>query len=84
MKKGLFFKKPVDILLSIRDGNIISKVANKVGTTYAHTNHICHKFEEEGIITLEPKGRSSVIRLTEKGRILQNYLRKMVGVLKNV
>lgn len=79
--KNIFTRKSVDVLIGIEDGYYLNKLSRKVPTAYAYVNHICHRFEEEGILTLELRGRNSIIKLTKKGRILQKHFKEMMGDL---
>ena len=78
--KKIFCFKPVDIFLSIEDLDYINKITKKTGLTYSHVYKTMNIFEKEKLIETKIWGRQRVIKLTQKGKVLQ----KLLGVFEDV
>ena len=63
-------KKPVKLLLSVKNGNApkyVSILAKETDCTYSHTVKLLDMFRNLGIVEFEKEGRIKYVRLTQDG-----------------
>lgn len=66
------------VILEINDEcNYPSKIGRKVGASSSHILNVTDKLEENKIISKEKVGRKSLLKLTEKGKEIQELLIKL-------
>lgn len=83
MQKNIFFRRGTDILLLV-DGRLNKgDIAFVTRTMYNHVHQILKKFEQEGIVSSELKGREREITLTKKGAGIKKSLLEMIKLLEN-
>lgn len=73
--------KPCAALVLLKDNAQAwypSKLAKNAGLTYVHTTKLLTKFEKAGLVKFEPKGRTKIITLTEKGVLLAKLLEDVI------
>ncbi|HLC45490.1 MAG TPA: winged helix DNA-binding protein [archaeon] len=81
----LLRSKPVNALVSLRDKGktwYASLVAKKIDCTYPHTIKILKEFERAGFVSEEHKGRTNILRLTDKGEEVAKTLETLLRQLK--
>jgi len=62
--------KPCRILTLLRDTESswhLSKIAKSSETTYVYVTKLISGLQKAGIVTIEPKGKKRMVRLTERG-----------------
>ncbi len=86
MKEEIFFRrKPTLILLTLyldETAKYGSKLSKKTDCTYSHTVKILKAFEKLKLIEFEKKGRKKMIKLTNKGKEIAEYIKKVKDLLK--
>lgn len=63
-------KKPADLLIELRrsdSGNYASALSSSADVTYSHTVKCLQRFESQGLVRFERKGRRKEVLLTEDG-----------------
>jgi predicted transcriptional regulator len=80
---NLFFRAPPYILMNIDDGLSTADVAKKSKMTYSHTNKVIHTFNYLNLIYITKKGSRNVITLSNKGKQVQDYFKKIVEVIED-
>ena len=69
--------------MSISDEKNIWETTKKCNDiTYWYSSLLTQQFKESGLITKEEKGRTKLIRLTEKGEELQKLFNKLLRQLR--
>jgi predicted transcriptional regulator len=71
----LIKSKTASILVALKDPNLnwhLSKIARETKTTYVFVTHMVKLFNQEGLVSLEVKGKKKIVKLTEKGVKLAN------------
>lgn len=80
----LFKKKPMLILTTLlldekaRYGTVLAK---KTDCTYSHTVKILNTLNKLKLIEFEKRGRIKLIKLTNKGRQVAEYVRKIESLV---
>lgn len=76
--------KPCRIMMLLREPDSVwhlSKLAKGSDTTYVYVTKLMSELSKNGIVTIEPKGKKRIVRLTDKGARVANAifeLRKML------
>lgn len=81
MKNLLLRPKPCAILTLLKDGTqewYPSKLAKNAGASYVYTTNLLSKFEKEGIVVFERKGKTKTVKLTEKGTSLSSSIEELI------
>ena len=80
----MFRPKVLKLFLLIDDSKkcYSSILAKKVDFTYSHAVKTIIKFVESDLVVMEKKGRMQMLRLTKKGKELQNYLAKAYDIME--
>jgi predicted transcriptional regulator len=63
-------EKPSRVLLVLKDQNSqwhLSKIARETGTSYVYVTKFVSSLARKGFVTIEPKGKLRLVKLTEKG-----------------
>ncbi|MBI5046142.1 hypothetical protein HZC07_00215 [Candidatus Micrarchaeota archaeon] len=83
----IFLKdKPSRILLILKDTNAqwhLSKIARDTGTTYVYVTKFITLLRQKELVSIEPKGKKRIVKLTEKGFEVANLvdeLKKKLGI----
>ncbi|MFH0885389.1 MAG: hypothetical protein V1861_06800 [Candidatus Micrarchaeota archaeon] len=74
--------KPCRILVLLRDSETnwhLSKLARGSDTTYVYVTKLVSNFQKSGLVTIEPKGKKRIVKLTDKGM----RVAKSIEELKN-
>lgn len=83
--RELFIReKPVRLLIEInnpRTENYASEMSKSIDCTYSHAVRVIQRFEENGLVETEEKGRKKNIFLTDKGKEIAKSLSKTLNVL---
>jgi predicted transcriptional regulator len=69
--------KPCRIMTLLRDTESswhLSRIAKSSETTYVYVTKLVSEFEKNGLVTIEPKGKKRIVRLTEKGMRVANAI----------
>lgn len=74
-----FRKSPIEVLFRIKREGYTRQpdIYRGKEITFSHALKLIHRFEQGNIITREKVGREHRIRLTEKGKQLQDHLFKV-------
>lgn len=82
---GVFFRtKPAMTLVALRKSTrnrYGSVLAKEVDCTYSHAVKILQEMERARLVDFEKQGRIKVIRLTENGNKIAEYIEKIRGLL---
>ena len=76
--------KPCRIMMLLREPDSVwhlSKLAKGSDTTYVYVTKLMSELSKNGVVTIEPKGKKRIVRLTDKGARVANAifeLRKML------
>lgn len=62
---------------------IVSQVAKRIDTTYAHACKLISKLEDMGYVTSDPQGRKKYLELTERGQEKAGDLEKLLDLQDN-
>jgi DNA-binding MarR family transcriptional regulator len=84
----MFLKmKPCKALFAVQNledsETYISKISEKIDSTYAHTVKIIERFRDMGLVDSEKEGRKKMLTLTEKGSTLAEDLRPFIDDLQD-
>lgn len=83
---NIFFrKKPSLMLVSLLEegkGKYGSLLAKQVDCTYSHAVKILQNLQKLSLVTFEKKGRIKIIKLTDRGRDIGEYIKKIIDRLK--
>lgn len=80
-----FRKKPALILMALRKSvrtRYGSLLAKEVDCTYSHAVKILQSLEKYNLVAFEKKGRIKLIKLTNKGQEVADYVQKIKDILK--
>ena len=61
----------------------LSKLAKSSDTTYVYVTKLVSRMQKEGLVTIEPKGRKRLVKLTEKGMKVANAIAELVNQFQN-
>jgi predicted transcriptional regulator len=74
--------KPCKIMTTLKDAGTdwhLSKLAKSTDTTYVYVTKLVSKLEEAEMVTVEPKGKRRIVRLTEKGLKIANAIDELMS-----
>jgi predicted transcriptional regulator len=82
----IFFRpKPIEILLSLREGpKYAATIAKEIDCTYSHTIKLLDTFHKLGLTNFEKKGRIKIVRLTPVGQTITNSFYSILMKLSRV
>ena len=69
--------KPCRIMLALRDNESswhLSKIAKTTDTTYVYVTGLMTQLQKSGWVTIEPRGKKRIVKLTDKGLKLANII----------
>lgn len=72
--------KPCRILTTLKDCENtwhLTKLARTTGTTYVYVTRLASRLAQGGIVTIEPKGKKRVVKLTEKGMQIASAIEEL-------
>ena len=71
--------KPANVFLFLkgRESAYLSEIAKETGTTYVYITNFVSRLSGKGFVSVEPKGKKRMVRLTEKGRELASYIEEV-------
>lgn len=77
--------KPARILVSLREtkNNYASALSKEADCTYAHTVKLLDRFEKQGLVTFEKRGRKKLVELTDKGKHIADQMDALYSALNN-
>lgn len=79
---SLFIRpKPCRIMTILRDTEgqwHLSKLAKNSETTYVYVTKLVSKMQADGLVTIEPKGKKRIVKLTGKGMGIANAIDELV------
>ena len=79
-KTQIILSLPVQMLITVsntKENLSYVCLCKKLNYTYHHMLGVLKQFEKAGFITTEKKGRSKIIKITEKGKIIADNLKKI-------
>jgi DNA-binding MarR family transcriptional regulator len=85
MKEDLFVRpKPIQILFELfgNENKIIHDINKKTDITYSHISGILKLFRENGLISMEKKGRQVLLNLTTRGYEIVYKLKEIQRLAK--
>lgn len=85
-KYVLFKKKPVDILMYLKDGtrpNYVSSISKEINCTYAHTEKLLDLFKEHNLVGFRKEGRRKYIELNKDGKKICNGIENLLIICKD-
>lgn len=78
--------KPCRIMILLRDNENswhLSKLAKSSDTTYVYVTKLITQLQKEGIVTIEPKGKKRIVKLTEKGAKVANTIHELKNIIES-
>jgi len=78
--------KPCRIMMLLREPESVwhlSKLAKGSDTTYVYVTKLMSGLYKEGVVTIEPKGKKRVVRLTEEGVKIANAIFELKNMLES-
>lgn len=78
--------KPCRIMMLLRDSESpwhLSKLAKGSDTTYVYVTKLVTQMQKEGLVTIEPKGKKRMVRLTEKGMRVANAIHELKNIIES-
>lgn len=85
MKLILINGVPERVIMQISENNnYMSKITKSLKVTHSHVVKIIHILENEKIITKTKEGRKYKIKLTNKGKEIQYYLKSIRELIWNL
>lgn len=71
--------KPANVFLFLkgRETAYLSEIAKETGTTYVYITNFVSRLTEKGLVSVEPKGKKRMVRLTEKGREIASHVEEI-------
>lgn len=82
--KILLHIKPASLLITLKSDGAwyISNLAKETSVTYVYATKVLSKFEREGLVKFDNKGRTKLVKLTEKGVEVANILNELFKKLE--
>ena len=77
----LFKKKPVDVLMYLKDKtrpHYVSYISKEINCTYAHTEKILDIFKKLNIVSFRRDGRRKYIELADKGEKISELVENLL------
>ncbi len=72
-----------NILISLNsEKGYSAKLYRDLACTNCYMSRVLEKFRKAGLITIEKKGRTKSVEMTEKGKRITNHLKKIVRLIK--
>jgi len=83
-RKNMFLQEmPAKVFISLLDGNsYITQISKNTECTYAHLFNLVKTFKKMGFVSLERKGRTLVVKLTDSGAELAKKLLETANLAK--
>jgi predicted transcriptional regulator len=78
--------KPCRIMTLLRDGESgwhLSKLAKSSDTTYVYVTKLVTQMQKDGLVSIEPKGKKKMVRLTEKGARVANAIHELKNIIES-
>ncbi|MFN7991841.1 MAG: hypothetical protein U0R44_06840 [Candidatus Micrarchaeia archaeon] len=78
--------KPCRILMLLRDTESawhLSRLAKSSDTTYVYVTKLISLLQKEGVVSIEPKGKKRMVRLTEKGMRIANAVHELKNITES-
>ena len=76
--------KPCRIMTLLRDGEMhLSKLAKSSDTTYVYVTKLVTQMQRDGLVSIEPKGKKKMVRLTEKGMKVANAISELKNLIES-
>lgn len=78
--------KPCRIMVLLREPESVwhlSKLAKSSDTTYVYVTKLMSTLAKEGLVTIEPKGKKRVVRLTDRGTKVANAIFELKNMLES-
>ena len=71
--------KPANVFLFLKsqDTAYLSEIAKETGTTYVYITNFVSRLVDSGLVSVEPKGKKKMVKLTEKGRELAAHVEEI-------
>ncbi|MEW6329008.1 MAG: hypothetical protein AB1468_02715 [Candidatus Micrarchaeota archaeon] len=83
-KETILRIKPVSLLVVLKDTNTpwcVSTAARRANLSYIHATKTLLKFEQDGVVLFERKGRTKQVKLTERGLAVASLLDELIAKL---
>jgi len=77
--------KPCSIMSTLRDTEgswHLSKLAKSTNTTYVYVTKLMSELQKNGFVTIEPKGKKRIVKLTEKGMTVAKAIEELKNSLE--
>ncbi|MBI5046371.1 winged helix-turn-helix transcriptional regulator [Candidatus Micrarchaeota archaeon] len=75
--------KPCKIITLLRDGEWhLSKLAKNSDTTYVYVTKLIARLAVAGYVTIEPRGKKRMVKLTEKGVLVASTISELMTRLQ--
>ena len=71
--------KPANVFLFLksRESAYLSEIAKQTGTTYVYITNLAGLLLQKGLVSIEPKGKKRMVKLTEKGKEVAAHLEEI-------
>ncbi len=84
---SLFMRpKPCRIFTLLRDQDTswhLSKIAKNSDTTYVYVTKLVSMMQNDGLVSINEKGKKRIVKLTEKGIAIANIIHELMDRLDN-
>jgi len=78
-----FFLSSMNVLLEVDDKKYMFEIYKGFkGVSYSHLVFVMQKLEKLGFVAMERKGTTRIVKLTDDGRMVAQYLRNIKNVLE--
>lgn len=77
--------KPCKIMVALKDTETswhLSKLAKNSDSTYVYVTKLISNLQEKGLVSVEPKGKKRIVKLTEKGMGVANAIHELMNKLE--
>ncbi len=77
--------KPCRIMAVLRDAETpwhLSKIAKSTDTTYVYVTKLVSQLQKNGFVTIEPRGKKRIVKLTEKGMTVAKAIEELKNSLE--
>ena len=74
--------KPCRIMITLKDTETkwhLSKLAKATDTTYVYVTKLVTKLQDNELVTVEPRGKKRIVKLTEKGVKVANAISELMS-----
>jgi predicted transcriptional regulator len=55
----------------------LSKLAKNTDTTYVYVTKLMTTLQKDGLVSIEPRGKKRIVKLTEKGTKIANIINEL-------